>query len=122
MIYPNRFDAFCLSLVIAAASVPVAAQSVQPPLRGPMTFEVFDMDGDGVVTEQEFQSVRTDRMAARAAQGAPMRGAANAPPSRSSIKTATAASHRRNLPPPSRLASAWVKEPAWAQAWGWDRA
>jgi hypothetical protein len=54
MIYPNRFDSLCLSLVIAAASVPVAAQSVQPPLRGPMTFEVFDMDGDGQVEPEEF--------------------------------------------------------------------
>ena len=80
MIYPKRFDSLCLTLVIAASSVAVAAQSAEPPSRGPMTFEVFDMDGDGVVTEQEFQSVRTDRMAARAAQGAPMRGAANAPP------------------------------------------
>jgi Ca2+-binding EF-hand superfamily protein len=80
MIYANRFDSLYLAFVIIAASLPVAAQSVEPPSRGPMTFEAFDSSGDGRVSEQEFQSVRADRMAARAAQGAPMRGAANAPP------------------------------------------
>ncbi|MCG6860265.1 MAG: EF-hand domain-containing protein [Chromatiaceae bacterium] len=80
MIYANRFGFLCLGLMITAAGVPAAAQSVEPPSRGPMTFEAFDMNGDGHVTEQEFQSVRADRMAAQSAQGAPMRGAANAPP------------------------------------------
>jgi len=49
-------------------------------MPGPIPFEAFDRDGDGRVTEPEFQSARAERRAARAAQGAPMRGAANAPP------------------------------------------
>jgi Ca2+-binding EF-hand superfamily protein len=44
-----------------------------------MTFSAFDLDGDGIVIEQEFDTARAQRMAERAAQGAPMRGAANAP-------------------------------------------
>ncbi|MBK1723806.1 hypothetical protein CKO23_16395 [Thiocystis violacea] len=44
-----------------------------------MTFATFDRDSDGVVTEQEFNATRAERMAARATMGAPMPGAANAP-------------------------------------------
>lgn len=46
---------------------------------GPGAFQAFDRNADGVVTEQEFSTTRAERMAARAAAGAPMRGAANAP-------------------------------------------
>jgi Ca2+-binding EF-hand superfamily protein len=65
-------------VVIAAALIP-GLSAAQPPAPGPMTFSGFDRDGDGVVTEQEFATARGERMAARAAQGMPMRGAANAP-------------------------------------------
>ena len=52
----------------------------QPPVPpGPMTFSALDTNGDGTVTEQEFATGHADRMASRAAQGAPMRGAANPP-------------------------------------------
>jgi hypothetical protein len=65
-------------VVIAAALIP-GLSAAQPPAPGPMTFSSFDRDGDGVVTEQELATARGERMAARAAQGMPMRGAANAP-------------------------------------------
>jgi len=58
-----------------AGSAPLAL--AQPP--GPIPFTAFDQDSDGIVTEQEFKSIRAERMAARAAAGAPMPGAANAP-------------------------------------------
>ncbi|EIC20886.1 EF-hand domain-containing protein [Thiorhodovibrio frisius] len=61
--------------MIVAGGAPLAL--AQPP--GPMPFTVFDQDSDGIVTEQEFNSIRAERMAARAAAGAPMNGAANAP-------------------------------------------
>jgi Ca2+-binding EF-hand superfamily protein len=80
MIYQNRSLSFGLPLVIIACGLlPGAAPAAEPPTSGPMTFEAFDVDGNGVITEQEFYAARADRMAARAAQGAPMRGAANAP-------------------------------------------
>ncbi|WP_245537330.1 EF-hand domain-containing protein [Thiocystis violascens] len=70
-----------LSVAIAAAcgALPALAQPTNAPPRGPMPFAAFDRDGNGMVTEQEFNTVHAERMAARAATGAPMRGAANAP-------------------------------------------
>ena len=47
--------------------------------RGPMPFEVLDLDGDGTVTAQEHAQVRAERHARRAEYGYPMRGMADAP-------------------------------------------
>jgi hypothetical protein len=47
--------------------------------RGPMPFEVLDLDNDGVVTAEEHDKVRTERRAVRAEQGYPMRRSASAP-------------------------------------------
>lgn len=78
MRYPNFTLALVLGLT-ACAATPLFAQSAAPQARGPMTFADFDRNGDGAVTEQEFNNARAERMAARAAMGAPMRGAAYAP-------------------------------------------
>lgn len=78
MKYETRVMA--LSLVIAAVSAGLPstlfAQVQQPP--GPMTFSALDKNGDGFVTAEEFATAHGERMATRAAQGAPMRGAVNA--------------------------------------------
>jgi Ca2+-binding EF-hand superfamily protein len=68
-----------IAAAVAAAFAAPLAIAQQPTPRGPMTFSAFDLDGDGIVIEQEFDTARAQRMAERAAQGAPMRGAANAP-------------------------------------------
>ncbi len=47
--------------------------------RGPMPFEVLDLNGDGVVTAEEHARVRSERQAFRSAQGYPMRNASSAP-------------------------------------------
>jgi hypothetical protein len=67
------------TLVIACAawSAGGAAQPAPPP--GSMSFSAMDKNSDGAVTAQEFAVAHGEQMAARAAQGAPMRGAANAP-------------------------------------------
>lgn len=44
----------------------------------PMGFVQFDRNGDGIVTEAEFNQARAERIAARSSTGAPMRGLANA--------------------------------------------
>ena len=70
-----------LGLIIAVASVisPLNAQSEELPARGPIPFSAFDQDGSGYITQDEFDTVRAQRMADKAADGRPMRGAADAP-------------------------------------------
>lgn len=68
-----------VTTVVALALLPFAARADahRPP---PPTFEDFDADGDGFVSEEEFLGLRAERMAARAAEGRKMKGAASAPP------------------------------------------
>lgn len=47
--------------------------------RGPMPFEVLDLDGDGVVSAEEHAQVRRERQASRAQAGYPMRNMGRAP-------------------------------------------
>jgi len=47
--------------------------------RGPLPFEVIDLDRDGVVTAKEHAQVRSERHVVRAQQGYPMHGARYAP-------------------------------------------
>jgi len=63
---------FAVALLAGVVSVAVAQ-------RGPMPFYSLDGNRDGVISEQEFNQAHADRMAARAAQGRPMRNANNAP-------------------------------------------
>ncbi|MCB1800445.1 MAG: hypothetical protein KDI82_02035 [Gammaproteobacteria bacterium] len=46
--------------------------------RGPVPFEVLDLNADGVVTQEEHARVHSERQAWRAEHNYPMRGAANA--------------------------------------------
>ncbi len=50
------------------------------PARGPIPFAAYDQDGNGRITEQEFNAAREARIASRQASGMPMRGMASAPP------------------------------------------
>lgn len=54
------------------------AQAEDLPARGPIPFTTYDADGNGVVTEAEFNAIRAERMEDRAEAGRPMRGLANA--------------------------------------------
>lgn len=47
--------------------------------RNMPTFSEYDLNGDGNITEQEFNEARTQRRSERAQQGYPMRNAGNAP-------------------------------------------
>ena len=49
----------------------VGVQAEDVPLRGPIPFAVYDKNGDGRVSELEFDEVRGARMEARAAAGSP---------------------------------------------------
>lgn len=68
-----------VSVLIAVVMIPFAARA-ESTRQGPPVFEDFDTDGDGFVSEEEFLTLRSERMAARAAEGGKMKGAATAPP------------------------------------------
>jgi Ca2+-binding EF-hand superfamily protein len=68
-----------MTAVFVSASVitgSVAAQMItgEEP-RGPVSFETFDQDGDGRISPEEFDTMRTYRHAARAQAGLPLRKA-----------------------------------------------
>lgn len=63
--------ALCLS------SVTLNAQEM--PQRGPMSFEMYDANGDGAITQEEFDGLHQKRMEQKQAQGMPMRNVGNAP-------------------------------------------
>ncbi len=69
-------------LTVAIAFTCGSISSVQAedlPARGPIPFTFYDKDHDNLISEQEFNSIRAERMSARAAEGRPMQGAAHAP-------------------------------------------
>ena len=66
-------------VAIAGSLVSVSAQAGDEHARGPIPFAEFDQDGSGFVSEEEFNKVRGERMAANAAAGRKMKGAATAP-------------------------------------------
>lgn len=68
---------FVSVFVITVAMPVLSAESL--PLRGPIPFPLYDMNGDGSISSDEFQAIRSQRMADKAAQGYPMRNAATQP-------------------------------------------
>jgi hypothetical protein len=81
---PDRF--FTKSMLAAVILITPLATSVQAACGGhgghggPPSFEDFDRDGDGFVSEEEFLTLRAQRMAEKKQEGRPMRGASTAPP------------------------------------------
>ena len=61
---------------VAVASAYESEREAYYGQRGPMPFEAFDANGDGVVTAEEYDQVHRERHAARAGKGFPMRNAA----------------------------------------------
>ena len=68
-----------LLIVVAGSFVSLNAQAGKGCSHGPAPFADFDKDGSGFVSEEEFDTTRATRMAAMAAEGRQMKGAANAP-------------------------------------------
>lgn len=67
------------AIVFMGTLLPIGAQSAEIPARGPIPFAAYDKDSNGLISEEEFNTVRGERMSSRAAEGRPMRGAASAP-------------------------------------------
>lgn len=57
-----------LLAVLLAVLAPATALTEEMLLRVPMPYAVFDRDGNGFVTEEEFTAMRSERMAARMAK------------------------------------------------------
>lgn len=68
-----------LLVTLVTALIPINAKSGEMPVRGPIPFAAYDQDGNGFVSEAEFNTVRGERKESRAAEGRPMRGASSAP-------------------------------------------
>ena len=68
-----------IAVVIAFAAAPNAAQACEMQHHGPAPFADFDADGDGFVSEDEFNATRAEHMAKMAEADMPMKGAASAP-------------------------------------------
>ena len=78
---PEHF-AFKVILIVAVIIAIVAwpfVSHADSHRGGPPAFEDFDTDGDGFVSEEEFNTLRSERIAARAAEGRQMKGVASAP-------------------------------------------
>ncbi len=70
-----------MKIIVLISSVFVASSllATELPPRGPLSFEMYDKNHDNVITEQEFNDVRTARMNANAQAGRAMRNAGKGP-------------------------------------------
>ena len=68
-----------IGLAMAATQAATQESTTPPPGPGAMpTFQDFDLNKDGKITEEEFNEARAARIADRAQKGYQMRGLANA--------------------------------------------
>ena len=75
----KRLHISMVAALLSATPLLAAAQGSTYPQRGPASFEAFDSNCDNSITVEEFNALRNERRAARAAAGRPMRNAATAP-------------------------------------------
>jgi Ca2+-binding EF-hand superfamily protein len=61
------FKVMPLILVPFLSVISLSSLSAELPVRGPITFATYDSNGDGFISEQEFDQVRSDRMATKKA-------------------------------------------------------
>ncbi len=66
-------------LGLAVGSSPMVAAQPGAMSRGPVPFATYDQNGDGRISEAEFNAVREARQKESASRGGAMRGAAGAP-------------------------------------------
>lgn len=68
------FSAIAIFVSLSCNSI---AQTTNLPLRGPLTFTQYDINKDGAISEQEFTSIRAQRMSEKAKSGRKMQGRNN---------------------------------------------
>jgi hypothetical protein len=68
-----------IAVLFALALLPLAVKAESHMKHQPPPFSAFDQDGDGFVSEAEFNSTRAARHEAMAKEGKPMKGMTSAP-------------------------------------------
>jgi len=68
MKYSTKSITLGLLVGVLAVLAPIAAYSQGLPLRGPLPFTAYDRDENGQVSEEEFATLRRERMEARMAR------------------------------------------------------
>ena len=68
-----------ITMIIAIVMLPFVAKAESQQRHSPPAFSDFDTNGDGFISEEEFNTFRAARMATMAEAGKPMKGAATAP-------------------------------------------
>lgn len=65
--------------LVAGLSTQVFSKENSFPVKGPISFEIYDMNKDGNISEDEFNSIRTKIMTEKTSQNKRMNNAGNAP-------------------------------------------
>ena len=73
----TRGKVFSLGLLVFCAATTLQAEELPP--RGPIPFNLYDRDDNGLISETEFNAVRAERMGSKAKESMPMRNAGNSP-------------------------------------------
>ena len=68
-----------LKVLCCASLLALVSNAADMPARGPASFQVYDTNKDGFISEDEFNAVKAARMSANAEAGMPMRNAGNSP-------------------------------------------
>jgi Ca2+-binding EF-hand superfamily protein len=75
----NLFKIIPLILVPVLSVTSIFSISAELPARGPIPFANYDRDGNGLISEQEFKQVRSERRLQKATQGLGMKRSETAP-------------------------------------------
>jgi Ca2+-binding EF-hand superfamily protein len=79
MRFPTRIFTASLIILFAGSAISTATQAEQGSAHGPASFTDFDLNGDGVISEAEFNEGHAKRMSEMAAEGRQMKHAGDAP-------------------------------------------
>jgi len=67
------------TILLGSLSCVVNLNAETLPLRGPIDFATYDANGDGFITEKEFDDIRAKRVDQKVKDNMPMRNIGNAP-------------------------------------------
>jgi hypothetical protein len=79
MMKRSTFTRTALATLLALAVTPVPAADPDMPARGPVPFSSFDTDGNGQVSQEEFNRAHTERLQQRTQSENQYRYMGNAP-------------------------------------------